>query len=593
MKQRGVIFSTEEKLAVVKPQPETKVEAKPQPEREAEPQPEPKFRVKPEPGLSTSVQKLIQKYQASYQSQSPQEETGFIHVDEIASKVASFYEKVRKIVDWKEEHLIRRTAIERVLKRRMIAELSQFNLVPDLEAEKIAEPLILELIRGGHLSNNEVPQIKIAGVQRILEKYIYLLQNNDLAKNRSPAKLKDKINFYNWLLEIAACEIEELLAPPVRENALIESMAEILTARIRVKPQEAISEEEKKVQTYIAVHRALFRLDDPIIGYRLLKYRFPGWTKPSSGLLNDLTQKILMIRRRIEGDLKHPLGGEFFKIGEKYDALWLLLDDALKSLAKMPAQIPEKLRQPNILKKLVQTAYVKRLLSLKTRLFRMAIYSTLSIFIAGAFSLFVVEVPLAKLLYGKFSLLAIIVDVLAPTFLMFFLVAAVKPPAESNLQRVIEGIDEIVYRGSGQDVYEINARKRKRSFLGFIVGLLYLLGTVLSTGATVLIFYFARVPISSIILDTMNVAVIVFAALVIRQRAKEITVEEKTSFWEFSIDILSIPMAKIGQWLSNKWKEYNIVSVFFTALVDMPFLAFIQFIEGWSSFLKEKKAEIH
>jgi len=40
-------------------------------------------------------------------------------------------------------------------------------------------------------------------------------------------------------------------------------------------------------------------------------------------------------------------------------------------------------------------------------------------------------------------------------------------------------------------------------------------------------------------------------------------------------------------------EKYNVVSVFVTALIDMPFLAFINFIESWSSFLKEKKAEIH
>ena len=111
--------------------------------------------------------------------------------------------------------------------------------------------------------------------------------------------------------------------------------------------------------------------------------------------------------------------------------------------------------------------------------------------------------------------------------------------------------------------------------------------------ATVFLFYISQIPIPSVILDTFNVAVVVFAGVVIRQRARELTVEEKTTFWEFSLDILAVPMAKIGKWLAEKWREWNIVSVLFTALFDMPFLAFIGFLEGWSSFLKEKKAEIH
>ena len=90
--------------------------------------------------------------------------------------------------------------------------------------------------------------------------------------------------------------------------------------------------------------------------------------------------------------------------------------------------------------------------------------------------------------------------------------------------------------------------------------------------------------------DTLNVAVLVFAALVIRQRAKELVIEEKASIWEFIIDTLSVPIGKIGQWLAKKWKEYNIASVFLTVLVEIPFVMVLEFIEGWSSFIKEKKA---
>lgn len=94
-------------------------------------------------------------------------------------------------------------------------------------------------------------------------------------------------------------------------------------------------------------------------------------------------------------------------------------------------------------------------------------------------------------------------------------------------------------------------------------------------------------------MDTINIAVIVFAAMVIKQRAKEITIEDDTTFVESLLDVFSIPIAKLGQWFASKWKEYNFVSVFFTALIDMPFSTFIEIIESWRSFIKERKATIH
>jgi len=545
--------------------------------------------------LSEAVQRLLKEYQKSYLQAQEEPEEAVIYVDEIASKVAAFYEKIRGIIDWKEEHLIRRTAIQRVLKRRLLSELSGLSLIANLRAEDIAEPLVLELIRGGHFPNGKIPRQKLTEVQRVLEKYIYLLRHA-LPNNGTPFDFKAKVNLYSWLLEIAACEIEEVLDPPVRENALMEMMTSMLEERIRLDPRLGLSEEEKKIQIYIAVHRALFHLDAPIISYHLLKWHFPQWTSltptKDEEVLRQIASSILALRQQIEEELNHPLASEFFNLSEKYDALFVILDDVLQKLAAEPAKMAEKIAQAEVLKRLIEESYARRLATLKSRLFRMAIYSTLSVFVAGGFSLFVVEVPLARLFYGRFSPLAVAVDILVPTLLMFLLVAMTKPPPPSNLERLIKEINKIVYQQKKKDVYEIKKRQR-RSFLSFLVGMLYFLGSVLSLGLTILVFYAARVPPTSVILDTLNVAVIVFAAVVIRQRAKELTVEERTKFWEFSLDILAIPIAKIGQWLSAKWKEYNVVSVFFSALVDMPFATLVEFIEDWSTFLKEKKAEIH
>lgn len=544
-------------------------------------------------GLSPMVQKLIREYQNNWLNSQVKGEVATIHIDEIASKVALFYEAIRRIVDWKEEHLVRRAAIERILKRRMISEISGLKLTPNLRAEEIAEPLVLELIRSGHLPNDQIPQKKIAEVQQVIEKYVYFLHHSPQFNNNVSSQIKKKINFYHWILEIAACEIEELLSPPLKENALIDCMTDLMMEGIRVEPSGALSDEEKKVQIYIAVHRALFHLDAPIISYHLLKYHYPQWANLPDSLLEKIGKNIFSIWKKLEEDLLHPLSGEFYKICEKYDTLYLILGDILENFSDNPSVIPEKISQPKALENLIKEAYNKRLSTLKSRLFRAAVYSTLSIFIASGFSLFLVEVPLARLFYGRFNLVAMIVDIIVPSLLMFLLVAMIKPPAETNRERVIEEIKKIVFPGEKKDIYQIKIRSKKWSIIRLFIGILYFLASFLSLGIIIAIFYLARIPTTSIIIDTMNVAVIVFAGLIIKQRSRELTVEEKTSFGEFSLDILSVPVARLGQWLSSKWKEYNLVSVFFIALVDMPFLAFIEFVENWSLFLKEKKAEIH
>src|SRR6185369_8071854 len=123
--------------------------------------------------LSEPTKNLIAQYAAWQLSLKPKEGVATIHVDEVALRVAAFYEQIRTIVDWKEEHLMRRAAIIRKLKRRFLdLEMNNFSI------PNIAESLVLELIRGGYFPNDKIEEVKIAEVQRIIDKYIFILKNN-------------------------------------------------------------------------------------------------------------------------------------------------------------------------------------------------------------------------------------------------------------------------------------------------------------------------------------------------------------------------------------------------------------------------------
>jgi len=531
------------------------------------------------PNLSQPTQRLISRYQQWYQFLQPKEGMPFIHVDEVASKVAAFYEKIRTVVDWKEEHLMRRVAIIRKLKRKFL-DLELFNFS---NKKEIAESLVLELIRGGHFPNDKIEETRIADVQLTLNKYIFIF------KNAPPAKSgREKLQFYNWLLEIAACEIEQVLYPFAKERALIDYMFELMKERIG----SNLPEGEKNIQIYVAVQQALFKLDRPIISYNLLKYKYPLWNSPTKEWLFEVSKNIYKIWDNIERDLFHPLGKKFYTVCEKYDTPYLLLGDILSE--ENPAEVSKKISEPEVLENLTKKVYHKRLSTLKSRLFRAAFYSTLSILLGNSVALIVLEIPLAKLITGRFSLITIIVDILGPTFLMFLLMVTIKTPPKSNLEIVVMETMKIVYQRKKVDFYEIKMPKKRNLLTRFIITLIYILGAVVSLGAVVLIFELVGFPPTSVIINIIFVALICFAGLVVRKRAEELTVEEKPSgLLGFIFDILFLPVANIGRWLSNKWKKYNAIAAFFNALIDMPFLTFVEFLEQWRFFLKEKKEEIH
>lgn len=550
-------------------------------------------------GLSDPFYKYLKAFKHSVKEEN-RKSPNPIYVDEIASKVAKLYETVRRIVDWKEEHLIRRAAIERVLKRRFVSKVYGMSIVPDVDPAQAAEPFISELIRSGYFPNGKIAKEKILDIQEALEKYLYILNNavvkngvnGDKSKKEIKAGVKRKINFYNWVIEIAACEIEEILDAPLREYALLNLMTECLIDRIKILPENEISEENTYIQTYIAVHRTLFNLDKPITSFHLLKYKHPEFFS-SKEYIPEFTSKIMSIWEEIESDLNYPKGSEFFRLAEKYDAAYLLIGDSMNKLEKDIDIIDEKVTDPGVFLSIVEGVYKERLNTLKKRLSKLAIFSTLSIFVAGGASLLIFEIPVAKLVRGYFSPWAIVADLAIPTALMFVLVWMIRPPSANNLDSVKEEISKVAYTVEELDVYEVKLRKRVRKFLNLIFALVYLAGGLVSLYGIYWVFKIANVPWTSLYINTANVAMVVFSAMVIRQRSKELTIVEKENIIEFLLDFFSIPLAKIGAWLSEKWKEYNIVSVFFIALVDFPFSSFVAMIESWRNFIKEKRSELN
>lgn len=538
------------------------------------------------------IQKLIIEYQKSllpkFKSNTPK-----IHVDEIASKVAKFYERIRKITDWKEDNLLRRSAIERILKRSLFGEFSKLVFLFRTDVDKVAGSLVEELIRGGHLPNDEIPYEIIPKVQSIIDKYFYLLKNAPFSKGVDTFKIKKKMNFYEWVLSIAACEIEEVVSPPIRENALILAMTETMSERIEVISVDLVSKEEKYLQTFIAVHRTLFDLDEPIITYNLIKLKYPQWTANEGIFVGQFTKNIFAVLENLDKDLHYPLSQEFFNLCEKYDTIFTVFNDVLDFFKNEPHKIAPNLENSENLNVLTKKFYQERLASLKSRIFRLAVFSTLSVFVTNWVTFFIVEVPLARLFYEGFNLLAAGVDFLLPSTVMFILVAIIKPPSESNMQKVISLTKNFVYENREKESFETKPKKEINKISLFLIILLYVIACAGVFGLIARVFYLAMIPITSVILDTIQIALNIFAALVVRNKARELTVEEKSSFWEFLLDIISLPIAEIGSWIATKWREYNIVSVFFNVIVETPFINFVQFIESWRDFLKERKAEIH
>ena len=511
-----------------------------------------------------------------------------IHVDEIASRVAGIYEKIRKVIDWKDDNALRRGAVERILKRSLFPKLSGFS-VRDINAETLAETVTTELIRGGHLPNDTIPRERIADVATALNKYLYFLEHTS---TYTLFEVKQKVNFATFILEIAACEIEEVLTHPVKEYGLIKAMTDILDKRISVYPKDRLISKEKYRHIYIATLRTLYGLDDNFIIFQILKQKYSKWENPDPEYLEKVAKQLSDDWRNIQEEIGKPITRKFNAITERMDTVFTLLDDTLESIKEEPLKIKKTLENKKKLVKLITSSYENRYKTLKTRLFRLAVFSTLSVFLSNWFTFFLIEVPLARLFYEGFNFAAAAVDFLVPTAVMFLLVVIIKPPKQENIKKVIPTILGFVYKDEKQEHYEIRIQESKSSIFRVVLMSVYIWTILLVLMGIAYILYVAKLPITSVIFDTFTIALTVFAAVVIKNKSRELNVDEHTNVQDFLLDIVAVPVAKVGSILARKWKEYNLVAIFFNFIVETPLAFILDFIQGWSEFIKERRAEL-
>ncbi len=540
--------------------------------------------------LTPEIARLVEEYIEGIQS--AKKPVTPIHVDEIASHIAKFYEQIRKVIDWKEDNVLRRSAIERALKRTLFPKLTGVSLRSDIDTYRVAFTVTADLIRGGHLPNDEIPQEQVELVENVLKKYLYI-QKNAKFPTSELLPIKRQINFTYFIIELAAVEIEEILTNPVRERVLLEAMTNTLTDRIRIQPEGKIGDDEKKTHVFIAVSRTLFDLDDSFIIAQLLKFMYPDWWSPSPELLTKLASEIPSIWLESDKVLEHPVSRQLYAIAERIDTVFMLIGDILETQKENPKKVREILGDKEKLSLAIIEAYDKRYTSLKTRLMRLAIFSTLSVFLSNWVTFYIVEVPAAHLFYEGFNVFAAVVDFVVPTVVMFALVSIIRPPPVENREWVLKAVYQFVYRDEKKKLYDVYLARKRNAMFKLIVGLLYLVLMFGVLGGVGYVFYIAKLPITSVIFDTFTIALTFFAAVGIRNKSKELSVDDKSPIWEFFLDMLSVPIARIGAILAAKWKEYNIIAILFTFIFETPMVVIFDFIENWSQYLKERRAELH
>lgn len=88
-------------------------------------------------------------------------------------------------------------------------------------------------------------------------------------------------------------------------------------------------------------------------------------------------------------------------------------------------------------------------------------------------------------------------------------------------------------------------------------------------------------------------SVVSFFAFRLRVAAREyIVVKIKDRFFTILLDFVSLPILRAGQVLSTAISRVNVFVYLFDFVIEVPYKLFLNVLEEWFAFMKEKKDEI-
>jgi len=542
-------------------------------------------KVEPSSTVSENAKKL---FQVIYREQNKEveesgDETPKIYVSEAISRMAFYYEKLRNLVEYKEEHLHRKNAILRILNRHIVIEAALVELKPF----EIAKNLLIELIRAGYLPNNKIPEYKINEVGEIIEKYLKL-------KNTSWPKIignEEKNELMKWILAMTASEIEEKMIDDKIGEVIINYMQEVLTERISLAVNSPY-QNDKEIQIYLGIHRIYLKFDRDMIEFLLLKYFLPDWLNAGDSEIIKLANDIEHVRQEINEQVDHPLAVQLAKIISRYTVYFTILKDAIE---EDPVGFYRSFEEdPKAFPRIIKKFCSKRYKEAHAKLRRAAMRSIIYIFLTKMILVFILEVPVTYWLGEAINYMSLAINVTFPPMLLFLIVLFTRVPSEANSDKIVTGIESVIFNEKQQkEPYQLRRPIKRSSGTSVAFGLFYAITFFLSFGLIIYILDRIHFNFVSIIIFLFFLTLVSYFSIRIRRGARELVIiERKDNIINFWVDFFSVPIVTAGKWLNENFSRINFFVFILDFIIEAPFKIFVELAEEWTKYVRERKEEI-
>jgi len=524
--------------------------------------------------IAPELDNLVQKLRASFKAT---QEGPKIKATKTLEGLALVYERFRSSIEYHEEHLLRKNAIKRIIKRLLFYHR---------DYEKVAQLLVDDLIRAGYFKNETILESAVLRIKIILEKYQVIFDQI----GERPFQERPKLQ--NWLLGIIACEVEDLLVPSAPQEALIEFATPILTSDLDWEGTK-LTQSEKDLQIYIVMNRVLYKADQQMLYYRVFKKMYPDWFKtPTLDLVNSIAVNFEKVKNSIETQAGNPLNDVMSRKLRRYAMIfWVLNDVIVENLG----QIEKLVTDPFKFEEQIKAKCEGRYRSFGSKLRRSFIRSVIYIFFTKTILAFLLELPYDLYLRGEVFWFPFITNIVFHPFLMLIIGASVKVPSAKNTTEIVNSVFKIAYQEKKASIlYKSSRVIVHHPVLNSIFNVFYTLAFLVSFGGIVYLLYWVGFNWIGGLLFIFFLTAVSFFGIRLRYGMRELIVLPKEgNLFTTLIDFFSIPFIQAGKWVANKLPKINVIVFVLDRIIEAPLKSLIPVLDHWISYVKDKKDEIY
>ena len=517
--------------------------------------------------LNIPTKALISAFKQAKESDSKKKGNGNgYRISRAVSAVAFWYEKLRTAMEYREEYLLRRSAIQRILARKLIGSHA---------TQELFERLLKELIWARYLTTENIDDATRAKALHVLSLYIPVITKTEDATHK------------NWLISILASELERILAESfwLRQEALANYAYFFFSRQLEVVEDENLP--TINVELYIATWRAYFHSDDETLTFILLKQKYANYEDRVTNLENTGED----LRSEIERDLSNQVSEKLQRFVEKNLPPFLVLRDLFE---ENQDEIEKVLSDSHGLEESVNNICEKKYMMIHQRVRTAIIRSIIYVFLTKMVFVLILEIPVDRWFYGGISYIPLFINSILPPSLMFVLSKSVQIPDKSNTEKILTLLKKIAIDPpeSLPRILVSTGHSSRRPLLTVVFSILYGLAFLVSFGLIYYLLSLLGFNIVSKAVFIFFISVVTFFSYRIRRVAHQYLFEEREGIFSPVTDFFMVPILRVGRILSNGLARVNLILFIIDIAIEMPFKVIFDLTDEWSSYIRSKKEEI-